>query len=237
MLAIRKQYPYGQIGCKDTKIFLNMQIKKGIFRENIQKIKQDGKRASVAEQRGASSAPTRGKETARVASRRCGQWGDVRRTRRRNVPQVAATKRGAGRTVRDGGCEGEVKVQQRRRMQEEGRGGLTPRAEPNGGGESRLSDGAIDEKERKSAIDDGYYERRRLVLAGDASAEGVESIFDILVAAVDLVDMVDTARSFRTHSRNQHGYTDTHILIIPTFSPILVRIIPWIETSDIIRVV
>ena len=33
----------------------------------------------------------------------------------------------------------------------------------------------------------------------------------VLVAAVDLVDMVDLARSFGTHGSNQHGYTGTYI--------------------------
>ena len=50
-----------------------------------------------------------------------------------------------------------------------------------------------------------------LLLSLYASAEGVEAGFDIFVATVDLVDVVNAAGAFGTHSCNKHSYTGTNI--------------------------
>ena len=50
-----------------------------------------------------------------------------------------------------------------------------------------------------------------LILSGYPGADGVKTVLDVLVATVNLVDMVDFARSFGTHGGDEHRNTGTDI--------------------------
>ena len=51
----------------------------------------------------------------------------------------------------------------------------------------------------------------KLLLTGDARAEGVETDVDVLVTTIDLVDVADHAGSLCRHGCNEEGDTGTDV--------------------------
>ena len=50
-----------------------------------------------------------------------------------------------------------------------------------------------------------------LLFTFDVGADGVEAMFDVFVATVNLVDVVNTGRAFCRHGGNQHSNTRTDV--------------------------